>query len=149
MPPLLLQLLLVPLLFTLPTAGAEQPAAAAASPSTTAPGGFSSKGELPQMDFARLGAQKAAVPSLCARVGDKAFLLCCRSGGGGRGGPEELQALREQGEGAGGGSGLHVLAPGLGCLCQGHDGDVLAQVCGFWVWWLFGVLGMGRAAWYG
>jgi hypothetical protein len=77
------------------------------------------------MDFARLGAQKAATPSLCARVGGKAFFLCCGSRVGSGGGADA--GLREEG-GALGGSGLHVLAPGVGCLCQGHDGDVLAQV---------------------
>ncbi len=83
------------------------------------------------MDFARLGAQKAATPSLCARVGGKAFFLCCGSRvGAGEGG--HGAGLREEG-GAVGGSGLHVLAPGVGCLCQGHDGDVLAQVRKEWM----------------
>jgi hypothetical protein len=70
------------------------------------------------MDFARLGAQKAASPSLCVRVGAKAFFLC-----GGR--EAGRHALRD---GGATGSGIHVLAPGVGCLCQGHDGDVMAQV---------------------
>jgi hypothetical protein len=26
------------------------------------------------------------------------------------------------------GSGIHIVSPGVGCLCQGQDGDVLAQV---------------------
>lgn len=136
-----------------PTRAAQPPAASfSSSTTTTAPGGFSSKGELPQMDFARLGAQKAARPGLCARVGDKAFFLClCR----GARGPPELQGLRDDDiGGGGGGSGLHVLAPGLGCLCQGHDGDVLAQVCFvvvvFGVVWcrrmtmMIGGIGVGR-----
>ena len=134
----LLLLFLLVLSLAFPTARASQPPAAS-STTSTAPGGFSSKGELPQMDFARLGAHKAARPGLCARVGDKAFLLClCR---GGRG-PPELQALRDdESGGSGGGSGLHVLAPGLGCLCQGHDGDVLAQVCSGSVCGGFGIVG--------
>lgn len=78
------------------------------------------------MDFARLGAHKAATPSLCARVGRKAFFLCCVRRAGVADWGEE--GLRE--EGKGGGGGLHVLAPGVGCLCQGHGGDVLAQVRG-------------------
>ena len=112
------------LVLLVPLALADQSSSSSSSSSSTlAPGGFSSKGELPQMDFARLGAYRFSSPSLAARVGIACYLLCARKRR-----VNDHHELKDEEVVERGGAGLHLIAPGIGCLCQGQDGDALAQV---------------------
>ncbi|GAB5031469.1 proteasome alpha 1 subunit [Nannochloropsis oceanica] len=118
-------------------------AASSSSPSTTtsAPGGFTAKGELPQMEFARLGAYRFASPSVCVRTRQACYVLCARpernplrevykegSSSSSSSSSSSTSTSYSSSSGSSTGSGIHLVSPGIGCLCQGQDGDVLAQL---------------------
>ncbi len=120
-------LLLLLFLVSMPClAAAADPPPASSPPSSSsspAPGGFTPKGELPQLEFARLGAYRFASSSLCLRTKRACYVLCARKQ------QTASSTLREEGpDTPTTGSGIHLVSPGIGCLCQGQDGDVLAQV---------------------
>ncbi|TFJ88448.1 hypothetical protein NSK_000022 [Nannochloropsis salina CCMP1776] len=120
--------------FFVPALCSSPPSTSVPNGGGTAPGGFSSRGELPQLDFARLGAYRFASPSLCVRTRRACYVLCAR--------PEQ-HPLQDNYEvdplsrdtitipattSSSTGRGVHLVSPGIGCLCQGQDGDVLALV---------------------